>query len=79
VGLLTAPELEIWHYAERVSAVIVTKDSDFAAMRTHAENGPAVVWLRLGNATNEAMERALLAALMEIIAAVKTGETLVEI
>lgn len=79
VGLLAAPDIEIWRYAERMGAAIITKDSDFAAMRMHVASGPAVIWLRLGNATSETMERALLAALVEIIVAVEMGETLVEI
>jgi predicted nuclease of predicted toxin-antitoxin system len=78
-GLLVAPDIEIWRYAERVGAVIVTKDSDFAAMRMHATGGPAVVWLRSGNAANEMVTGALITALLEIAAAIEAGERLVEI
>jgi predicted nuclease of predicted toxin-antitoxin system len=79
VGLLTAPDIEIWRYAERMGAAIVTKDSDFAAMRMHAESGPAVVWLRLGNATNEAVESTLREVLPEVIGAIEVGEKYIEI
>ena len=45
----------IWRYAAEQSAVIVTKDEDFATMRAQAEDGPQVLWLRIGNATNRAL------------------------
>lgn len=79
VGLLAAPDIEIWRHAERVGAVTVTKDSDFVAMRVRASNGSAIAWLRFGNAKNEAIERATLKALPEIVAAINAGEILVEI
>jgi len=79
VGLLTAPDIEIWRYAERVGAAIITKDSDFAAMRMHATSGPTVVWLRLGNATNEILTDILMSVLAEILAALEAGETIVEV
>jgi len=63
-----------------VSALHKAPDlSDFAAMRTHAARGPAVVWLRPGNVTNDALIAAIVAALPEIAAAIKAGERLVEV
>ncbi|HEY1632953.1 MAG TPA: DUF5615 family PIN-like protein [Rhizomicrobium sp.] len=78
IGLVAAPDIEIWRYAERKGAAIITKDSDFAAMRISAETGPAVIWLRIGNATNEHLERELMLHLPEIVAALETSETLIE-
>lgn len=78
-GLLTAKDQDIWRFALKERAVIVTKDVDFAALRSHAGNDPAVVWLRLGNVTNDALIKALQSALPEIVAAIEAGEAVVEV
>ena len=49
VGLAHAADKEIWNHALAVSAVIVSKDEDFAQRRILASAGPAVVWVRLPN------------------------------
>ena len=79
LGMFKTPDIDIWHHAARIGAAILTKDSDFAAMRLQAEQGPAVTWLRLGNVPNTVLERALLDALAEIAAAVESGEVLIEV
>ena len=79
LGLLAAPDIEIWRYAERVGAAILTKDSDFVAIRLREIAGASVVWLRLGNITNDALERALIHHLPEIADAVAAGEILIEL
>ncbi|HEY8696171.1 MAG TPA: DUF5615 family PIN-like protein [Rhizomicrobium sp.] len=79
LGLLAKPDVQIWSHAARTGAIILTKDSDFAAMCLRSETGPAVVWLRLGNLTNAKLERALRASLPEIVAAIEAGERLIEL
>lgn len=91
-GLLTAKDGDIWKYAAKQGAVVITKDADFEAFagnvgtglpsgtaKTRAKRGPAVVWLRLGNVTNDALIKAVVGALPEIIAAIEAGESLVEV
>lgn len=78
-GLLTAKDRDIWKFALKQRAVIVTKDADFAAMRARAGKGPAVVWLRMGNVTNDALIKAFLSALPEIVAAIAAGDAVVEV
>ncbi|HEY0281176.1 MAG TPA: DUF5615 family PIN-like protein [Rhizomicrobium sp.] len=78
-GLLTAKDRDIWRFAMQEGAAVVTKDADFPAMRMHAPDGPPVVWLRLGNTGNDALEKALLSALPEIVAAIAAGEGMVEL
>ena len=78
-GLLAVPDIEIWRRAGELGATILTKDSDFVAIRLNAIAGPAVVWIRLGNVTNESLERALMRHLSEIVSAIETGETLIEL
>jgi predicted nuclease of predicted toxin-antitoxin system len=75
-GLLTAKDRDIRRFATQEGAALVTKDGDFAALRTRAQGGPPVVWLRLGNIANDALERALLSALPQIAAA---GEGVMEV
>lgn len=78
-GLLTAPDRTIWDYAVREGAVVMTKDADFAMLRQSKSNGPAVVWVRLGNIANDNLITALLSALPEITVAIAAGESLVEV
>jgi predicted nuclease of predicted toxin-antitoxin system len=95
-GLLTAKDSDIWKYAAKQGAVVITKDADFAAIalagkagtslrsgiatpKTRAKRGPAVVWLRLGNVTNDALIKAVVGVLPQIIAAIEAGEDLVEV
>lgn len=79
LGIVAKPDIEIWRHAERTGAVIITKDADFAAMRIQAASGPAVVWVRLGNITNAALERVLKSVLPEVVLAVGSGERLIEV
>jgi predicted nuclease of predicted toxin-antitoxin system len=74
-GLLTATDRDIGKYAVKQKAVVITKDADFAAMAA----GPAVVWLRLGNVSNDVLIAAVMAALPEIVAAIEAGEGVVEV
>ena len=51
VGLLKAPDREIWAHAGSTGAAVVTKDEDFVTLLSVSPNGAAVVWVRLGNTT----------------------------
>ena len=79
VGLLQAEDSAIWDYALRASAVIVTKDEDFATRITLDQRGPAIVWIRVGNATRRELLRRLEPLLSSIEATLNAGEKLVEI
>lgn len=52
IGLRDASDQEIWAFAGRESAVIITKDDDFAEMAARLSDGPAVLWVRCGNVVN---------------------------
>ena len=77
IGLGGAPDAKIRAYASRTGAVLVTKDEDFAAAGKARKF--AVLWIRLGNATNRALWAALEPNLPEIVAAIEKGERLIEI
>ena len=72
-GMLAAKDRDIGRFAAEQGAVVVTGNCDFAA------DGPPVLWLRLGTVASGALEKALLAALPQIAAAIEAGERLVEI
>jgi predicted nuclease of predicted toxin-antitoxin system len=42
IGLLTASDLDIWNEAESRSAILVTKDRDFAQLRATKADGPTI-------------------------------------
>ena len=55
IGLREADDIEIWGHALNNSAIIITKNEDFAERSTRTLVGPTIVWLRIGNATNRAL------------------------
>ena len=77
-GLASTSDDVIRDYASGVGAVIVTKDEDFAVRRLLTD-GPAVVWLRVGNTRRAALLSRVEAELPAIVAALERGEILVEI
>jgi len=79
VGMRDADDRQIWNYAEQTGAVIVTKDQDFALLRTTAVAGPIVIWLRLGNATTPALLLWLEARWSEVEAALASGRPVIEV
>lgn len=79
IGLLAASVRQIWREAIERSAALITKDRDFAVLRASRSGGPAVVWLRIGNATNDELMRRLVAVLGSVVEAIDRGETLVEV
>ena len=77
-GMASASDHVIRDYAASVGAVIVTKDEDFA-IRGLLTEGPAIVWLRLGNTRRAALLTRMDAELPAIVAALERGETLIEV
>ena len=55
LGLVSATDQQIWNAAIERDAILVTKDQDFAMARAAASEGPAVIWVRLGNTDNETL------------------------
>jgi predicted nuclease of predicted toxin-antitoxin system len=78
IALRDAEDLEIWRYAAREAATIVTKDEDFvylASLRT----GPVVVWVRCGNLVNRLLLARFDACWPELMAHLEGGIRLVEV
>jgi predicted nuclease of predicted toxin-antitoxin system len=74
-----ASDRDIWQYAARTASALVTKDEDFIALAGQEPAGPQVVWIRVGNISNNALRRAIDPQLDEIIRALNAGEKIVEI
>ena len=78
-GMETARDTEIWGRASAMNAVLVSKDEDFVTMRALRADGPAVIWVRIGNATRRTLIARFDAALPGVLAALERGETIVQI
>jgi len=78
LGLLAATDRRIWDEAVSRSAVLVTKDRDFAFRRAASNDGPAILWIRVGNMSNRKLIELVLGALPAILDAVERGETTIE-
>jgi predicted nuclease of predicted toxin-antitoxin system len=59
--------------------VIVTKDEDFVYLAKTDLEGPAVVWVRLGNCRNAALLQTFNQLLPQLLKILSTGQKVVEI
>lgn len=78
-NLAQAQDLAIFEAARVPGHVIVSKDEDFSALVTRLGAPPQVLWLRVGNLTNRALQEYFAAAMPRALALLKTGEPLVEL
>jgi len=74
-----ASDAAIWDFALAASAVIITKDEDFAQRKVLADAGPTVIWIRPPNTRRSALLAWFETVLPEILSALKRGETLIEV
>jgi predicted nuclease of predicted toxin-antitoxin system len=79
IGMGHASDDEIWNQAANRGAAIVTKDEDFVTLRLARTQGPAILWIRLGNTRRSALLAALEPLMPALIEALQRGETLIEI
>jgi predicted nuclease of predicted toxin-antitoxin system len=78
--LATASDRRIWNHALAQNAALITKDEDFVTMRALSrDNGPAIVWVRVGNTTTRALVAVFDSVLPGLIAAIERGETVIQI
>ena len=78
LGLLAASDQQIWDEAISHSAVLVTKDRDFPLRRAASNDGPAILWVRVGNIGNRKLIELTLRALPAIIEAIERDEAIIE-
>jgi predicted nuclease of predicted toxin-antitoxin system len=77
--MAAASDAAIWQFAMQTSAVIITKDEDFAQRKALSDVGPAVIWIRLPNTRRQALLAWFETVAPDILAALERGETLVEV
>ena len=78
-GLTRADDPVIWAHAVHHEAILVTKDEDFLYLRASQPGRSAVVWLRIGNATNAALVAWFAPRFANVLAALDAGEAIVEV
>jgi predicted nuclease of predicted toxin-antitoxin system len=66
-------------YAVQQQAAIITKDEDFAERCLYSRDQPVVVWLRIGNTSNQALLRWFVTLWPEIIRRTELGDRLIEV
>jgi predicted nuclease of predicted toxin-antitoxin system len=78
-GFLTSDDESIRSFARAGGWILITKDEDFAEEEIGLHAGPPVVWLRIGNATNQVLLSWLEPLLPEIIRQLESGQCRVEV
>ena len=75
--MLGASDAMIARYAEQHQMAVITKDEDFLILRM--PDRFAVIWLRIGNATNRALAAWLETRWPAVMAMLDAGERLIEV
>lgn len=78
-GLREATDAAIWSFAIAGDWVVITKDEDFAERALQAQNGPPILWLRIGNSTNRVLIAWLEPLLPFAITELEAGQRLIEL
>jgi predicted nuclease of predicted toxin-antitoxin system len=62
-----------------MDACVVTKDEDFTLLQALDRAGPAIVWIRIGNAVRSILLQRLPLLWPAVISAIERGEKVIEI
>jgi len=79
IGRADMSDRELWAFALDHSAVIVTKDEDFAQMVTLAYHSPVIVWVRVGNTRRRALLEWFEPLIEQVASMVESGQRLIEL
>lgn len=79
LNLQSASDAEIWQFAAARDYVVISKDSDFAALSTIANPPGRFIWVRIGNCRKQALIDTFERLWSEIEARIKVGEKTVEL
>ena len=72
-------DVTIWDHAERIGAVVVSRDSDFADLANGTAGPGQLVWVRLGNCRNAALVAAFDRDHGDMVRAVESGRRIFEL
>jgi predicted nuclease of predicted toxin-antitoxin system len=78
LGLEAVPDREIWRRARDFDACIVTKDEDFVLLQALDRAGPAIVWIRIGNAVRRVLLQRLPVLWPAVMSAIERGDKIIE-
>jgi predicted nuclease of predicted toxin-antitoxin system len=78
-GMEGSPDREIWNRARDMDACIVTKDEDFVLLQALDTAGPAIIWIRIGNAVRKVLFERLSELWPEVTKALRRGDKVVEL
>lgn len=79
LGLHESSDATIWDYALKQQMTVITKDEDFADRIWRTSTGPVIVWLRMGNCSNQALLEHLMPVIPHIIERISLGDRLIEV
>jgi predicted nuclease of predicted toxin-antitoxin system len=79
LDLVKASDRKIFELAGRANAVVVTKDSDFVRLLELEGPPPKVLWLTIGNVSNDKLWEVIEQNWTRVLALFEAGEALVEI
>ncbi len=79
LGLDEACDRAIWQVASSQGGVVVSKDEDFLSLSIANPDGPAFVWVRMGNCRASALHAAFDARIGDIVRELTAGQRVVEI
>lgn len=79
LGMTSTEDRTIWQHAREIGACIVTKDEDFTLLQALDPTGPAVVWIRIGNAVRSVLLGRLPGIWPSVVSAIERGEKVIEI
>lgn len=79
VGLLYAPDSEIWDFALQHHYIIITKDDDFQFRASVTPLSPSIIWVRVGNCSKQRLIDLFKTHWEAIKQSLLEGATLVEV
>lgn len=79
LGMRDASDLEIFQAAQRVQAVLISKDSDFVELVSRHGPPPQLPWVTCGNVTNRQLQWLFSKTFSEALALLASGQAIVEL
>ena len=79
LGLHQADDSTLWQTARRLGAAIISKDEDFVDRWLLNPEGVALVWIRKGNCSNDALTAWLAPLWLDVVKRLEQGEKLIEL
>ncbi len=67
LNMISASDIEIFDYAKKENAIVITKDEDFVQLLYRLGSPPKIIWLTFGNTTNERVKNILNKNIQQII------------